>query len=297
MGWDRFPILPTFEKARRREIYRKLARLIRRREERELLSLEEVRNRLRLFEQNYVGVLPIRVDRIVGTADRTADFDKDFLPKKSETRGRWRDIEHAFPLSDFPPIIAYQVGDAYFVEDGHHRVAIAKQRGVEFIDAEVTELKTRVPLPPDADVARLIHAEQERIFLEESGLDRARPEARIEFSRPHGYMELLDLVKVHGYHLMLDRGEILPREEIAAHWWDTSYLPAVEMIRSAGIKESLSGATDADIFLWVTQRRRAFLSEHGYMTFEEAARQASDEERRGPKIKARSTRKATREPG
>jgi hypothetical protein len=276
VGWDRFPILPTFEKARRREIYRKLAKIVTGEGSSELLSLEEVKRRLRLFEQTYVGVVPIRVDQIVGTADRAADFDSDFLPKKFETRARWRDVEHTFPLSDFPPIIAYRVGDAYFVVDGHHRVGIAKQRGVEYIDAEVTELKSRVPLPADADVARLIHAEQERIFLEESGLERARPEAHIEFSRPHGYVELLELVRAHGYHVMLREGEVLAPEVIAGDWWDHVYLPGVEAIHREGLHEA-SSSTDADLFLWIHQRRLAFFPEHGGMTIEEAARKATQD--------------------
>ncbi len=73
--------------------------------------------------------------------------------------------------------------------DGHHRVAIARQLGMETIDAEVTELRARWHLPANADVVELLHAEQERIFMDESGLGRVRPEIQIRFSRPVGYVE------------------------------------------------------------------------------------------------------------
>ncbi|MBW3595500.1 MAG: hypothetical protein KY391_07965 [Actinobacteria bacterium] len=278
MPWDRLPALPTFEKARRREIYRKLASAVARDDDSDdLLSLEEVRNRLRIFDQRYVGIEPIRVDEIVGTVDRRPEFAKGFLPRDFETRERWRRVEQAFPMSDFPPIVVYRVDEACFVVDGHHRVGIAKQRGVEFIDAEVTELQSRQPLGPDIDLPELIHREQQRIFMEESGLDRARPTADIQFSRPLGYVELLDLVKVYGFHLVMDSREVLPREEIAARWYDEVYVRELEEMKREGLLDAFPEATDADLFLWVHQRRQQFFPEHGGMTLQEAARRLKGE--------------------
>lgn len=266
-------MLPTFERARRREIYRKLATAVKGEETSdELLSLSDVRRRLRLFDQRYVGVEPIRVDEIVGTVDRRPDFAKGFLPRDFESRERWRRVEQAYPLSDFPPIVVYRVGGSYFVVDGHHRVGIAKQRGVEFIDAEVTEVETAEPLGPDVDVAELIHREQQRIFMEESGLDRARPHARIEFSRPYGYLELLEAVKAFGFHMHYDLGKVVPRDEIAARWYDDVYVHDLEAMRSEGLFEVVADATEGDLFLWVHQRRRQFFPEHGGLTVQEVAR-------------------------
>src|SRR5918994_1913594 len=39
------------------------------------------------------------------------------------------------------PITLYRLGDAYFVEDGNHRVSVARFHGAEWIDADVTELR------------------------------------------------------------------------------------------------------------------------------------------------------------
>lgn len=290
MGWDRLPILSSFEKARRREAYRKFARAVRRGQEQELLSLDEVRRRLRLFDQHYVGIEPIPVAGIVGTVERTSDFDRDFLPRKFEIRERWRGVEQSFPHGDFPPIVVYKVGDAYFVVDGHHRVAVAKQREIEYIDAEITELTSRYPLAPDADIARIIHVEQERIFMEESGLERARPEAHIEFSRPHGYVELLEVVKVHGYHLMRARQEILSPDQVAADWYDAVFLPALEVITSEQMLEAFPGATEGDLFLWIHQRRLALLPERGGVTFEDATKHVREERRKKPRGEGKRTR-------
>lgn len=278
---------PTFDKARRKEAFRRLARILGGGGPDELLPLDEVQRRLRLFEQAYQGMRSIPVDRIVGSVDRSSDYDRHFLPKKSHMKDRWRQVERALPAGDFPPIVVYQVDESYFVVDGHHRVAIAKQRGIDFIDAEVTELRSQYRIPPDVDVGRLILTEQERCFMEESGLARARPEAHIDFTRPHGYPELLEQVKVHGYHLMMKRGEMLSREEIAGDWYDRVYLPAVEGVRREGLSSLFPRAGDADLFLWVQQRRRTLFPERGPVSFEEAVQEARREEGRKLATKAR----------
>ena len=259
---DLEPEVPsTFKKARRREAYRRLSQVAGRGDARPLLSLDEVTKRLGAFEQSYVGIRPIPVAAIVGTVSRVEDFDRDFLPKRSKIQERWRQVEQSFPDSDFPPISVYEIDGRYFVVDGHHRVAIAKQRGTEIIDAEVTRLRSRTPLPPDADIGAIIMAEQQRRFMEESGLGRARSQARIEFSRPQGYIELLEHIKIHGYHMMMERGELLSVEEIASDWHDRVYLPTVEAIHREGLSELWPKATDADLFLWVGQRRRELFPE------------------------------------
>jgi hypothetical protein len=251
----------TFGRARRREAYRRLSELAGRGTVHPLLSLDEVTKRLRAFEQTYVGVRPIRVRDIVGTVSRVDDFDREFLPKRSKIRQRWENVERRYPEGDFPPIVVYELDGRYFIVDGHHRVAIARQRGIDWIDAEITKLRSRVPLPPDADISAIIMAEQERRFMEESGLDRARPEVRIEFSRPQGYIELLEHLKIHGFHLMQQRGEVLPPDAIAADWYDRVYRPTVDAIHREQLRELWPAATDADLFLWVGQRRRELFPE------------------------------------
>jgi len=291
MSWREPPGPSTFEKAQRKKTIRRLAEIVKGEDTAELLSLGEVQRRLGIFEQTYLGIRPIPVKRIVGTVERGRDFDREFLPRRPELEARWKHVEEAFPGGDFPPIVVYHVGDAYFVVDGHHRVAIARQRGMDTIDAEVTLLRTPIPLPADADIGQIILAEQERVFMRESGLDRARPEARIEFTRPTGYVELLENVKVHGFHLMRERGEVLPMEEIAADWYDHVYMPAVETIRRERLQDVLPRATEADLFLFVSQRRRTLFPERGGMTFEESVRQVREEQRKRLKVRTRQALK------
>lgn len=274
------PDRSTFERALRKRTRRHLAHSLRNEDTQELLPLGEVSRRLRQFAQHYVGIRPIPITQIVGTVDRVADFDRQFLPRRPEIRDRWKRVEAAFPEGDFPPITVYEVEGRYFLVDGHHRVAIATQLGMETIDAEVTRLETRFPLPPDADIGQIIHTEQERTFLEESGLAQARPDARIELTRPQGYLELLDDVRVHGYFLMKQREEPVPDEEIAADWYDWVYGPVVDAARGAGLFDLVPAATEGDLYLWLQERRRALYPRYGPISNEEVASLAKQEEER-----------------
>jgi hypothetical protein len=273
----------TFDRARRRSAYRRLARVVRREASPDLLQLEEATRRLRPFERRYVGVRPIPLRNIVGTDGRGADFDRDFLPRRPDVGPRWRRVERAYPDGDFPPIVVYQLGEAYFVLDGHHRVAIARQRGMETIDAEVTELRARWRIRSDTDVVELIHAEQQGIFMEASGLERIRPELCINFSRPVGYVELLETIQLHGYHAMLAAGRALDRAEIAADWLEQVYEPTVAAIRREGLNRAYPDATDADLFLCVWHRRRELMPDVGCRPLEDAARQFAEEAHRRPR--------------
>ena len=262
----------TFGRARRQSAYRRLARVVGGAPRRdELLPLDEVTRRLRPFERRYVGLRAIPVASVVGTDSRGGDFDRRFLPRRPDIGPRWRGVEEAFPEGDFPPILVYQVGDAYFVIDGHHRVAIARQRGIEMIDAEVTELRARWHLPADADIVEIIHAEQERVFLDESGVAEAHPEVRVRFGRPAGYIELLENVQIHGYHLMRQAGRVLAPAEIAADWYATVYQPALDSIRAEGLNEVYPDATEPELFLSVYHRRRDLFPDCGCPPLQETA--------------------------
>jgi hypothetical protein len=240
----------------------------------DLLPLDEVQRRLHIVGQSYVGVRPIEVARVIGSLDRTQDFDRSFRPRRGFSARRLDSLRAAFPDGDVPPIEAYEVGGAYFVSDGHHRVALALERSADYIDAAVTHLETNVALEPDVDVCQLVHTEQQWRLLRESGLAEARPDAVIEFSRPGGYPELLELIKAHGYDLARRRGTLPDAAEVAADWYDRVYQPGVAALRSQRLSEAYRYKTDADLFLWVYQRRRALRVVTPDADFDGAARDA-----------------------
>jgi hypothetical protein len=249
-----------------------------------LLELGQAEQRLRPFSRRYLGVQAVPVASIVGTDSRASDFDRDFRPLRSELRLRRQRLAERFPDGNFPPIVVSKLGDAFFVVDGHHRVAAARRLGMATIDAEVTELRALWHLGPDADVVELMHGEQHRIFMEESGLAAVAPDAGISFSRPTSYRELLGNVESHGYRLIREQGRVLEPTDVAADWYERIYLRALETFQREGLEPL---ATKGDLFLCVQERRRELMLDRSGATLEDAALDvlASDEERSRPRLR------------
>ena len=88
---------------------------------------------------SYVGIRSIPIHQIRGTESRSEDFDIEFNPLTPHNRWRWLSIANARQEGKALPLVELiQVGDDYFVRDGHHRISVAKAWGQDFIDAEVT---------------------------------------------------------------------------------------------------------------------------------------------------------------
>ncbi|HEX6700186.1 MAG TPA: hypothetical protein VF101_05590 [Gaiellaceae bacterium] len=226
-----------------------------RRQER-LLELDEVERRLKPFGRRYLGVREVPLDALVGTDGRASSFTRDFRPLHAFSRDRMRSLKEAFADGGFPPIVTVKLGETYFVIDGHHRAALARRGGAEVIDADVTELIARVPLPAGADMLEVVLRELERIFLEDSGLAEARPAVRVPVSRPAHYLELLENVQLHGYHMMRNRGEVFPNADIAANWYDAIYTPTLDAIDRLRLGRLYRDAPAGDLFLLLHRHRR-----------------------------------------
>jgi hypothetical protein len=221
-----------------------------------LLELDEVERRLKPFGRRYLGVRAIPLEALVGTDGRAGAFTRDFRPLHAFSRDRLRSLQSAFGDGGFPPIVAVKLGEAYFVIDGHHRAALARRAGAEMIDADVTELVARVPLPAGADMLEVVLRELERIFLEDSGLAEGRPGARIPVSRPAHYLELLENIQVHGYHMMRGLERVLENAEIAADWYDAIWRPTLAAIERLQLNRVYQDVPPGDLFLVLHRHRR-----------------------------------------
>src|SRR5436190_1550722 len=125
----------------------------------ELLSYDEVVRRLKATGSAETGLKEIPVDAIAGSVGRPNDFTRDFLPRNDSDENRWARVRLATTDPDvggLPPIRVYQIGDAYFVIDGHHRVSVARRLGAKEIQAYVTQVSTRVPLSASASAEEII---------------------------------------------------------------------------------------------------------------------------------------------
>lgn len=225
-------------------------------EQTELLSYDDIRKKLKVTNIRERGLKEIPVDNIVGSVGRYRDFTRSFFPVSDSGGERWARVKAA--TSDFlglPPIEVYQLGDAYFVIDGNHRVSIARQLESPTISAYVTEVKTRVPLTADDDPNEIICKSRYAEFLEKTDLDNMRPDADLLMTFCAHYTLLLDHIDVHQYYMGLDLKRDISYKEAVAHWYDEVYLPVVEMVREQGIMRQFPERTEADMYILLAEHR------------------------------------------
>jgi hypothetical protein len=150
-----------FLRAHHRAFFRQLAARIRRNKggSRLLLAFEEARRAIRADNRFYVGRRVVEVSKIVGSVDRHREFDRGFMPARARMAEKWKRVDRAFHRGvELQPVRLYKLGDAYFVEDGNHRVSVARYQGVEWIDAYVTEFYPRLSADPGYGDARALAA-------------------------------------------------------------------------------------------------------------------------------------------
>jgi hypothetical protein len=96
------------------------------------------------------GFKEVPLDKIVGSVGRSHNLRSDFFYKTGQAvTARFRRVGQALvegkPL---PPLELYKVKEpeqpsTYYVVDGHHRVAMAKQLGQDALDAHVVEYRVK----------------------------------------------------------------------------------------------------------------------------------------------------------
>lgn len=105
-----------------------------------LLALEEVVENVAVREGQYSGRMQVQLSQIQGCSvnGKQNEFDKEFRPLQQRSKARWLSIANARRLGKkLPPVQLIKCGDIYFVEDGHHRISVARAFGDTSIEAEV----------------------------------------------------------------------------------------------------------------------------------------------------------------
>jgi hypothetical protein len=251
-----------FSRARRAQLLAELGRRLRREPDDVglIMPFDEVVDALGMVGEVQLGLQTIPLDSVVGTVDRTRDFDRGFRPTTPRVRGRWQRIAAAQRRGEsFPPISVYRIGDLHFVRDGHHRVSVAKSLGRMEIDAYVTEVRTRIGADGALRMADLPLKDHERLFHERVPLDPEQ-HARVRPSDPWDYGRLAEGVEAWGFRVMQERREYMDREEVARLWFEEDFLPIVDTLRAGGFVRS--SERDADAYMRVVTARYELLRTH-----------------------------------
>ena len=108
-------------------------------QDRRLFTLDEVGAQATVVQRYSIGTRTVALDQIRGTMSKADAFDIDFYPVHERTENRWLQVATAFLRgASLPPVELIQVGNHYFVVDGHHRLSVARTLKHTHIDAVIT---------------------------------------------------------------------------------------------------------------------------------------------------------------
>lgn len=232
-----------------------------------LLPYDEISKKLKTSGISSKGIQEIPVDSIVGSVNRYQDFNKNFLPLSDSSRERWARVKAMMTSpgsTGLPPIRVYKIGEVYFVLDGNHRVSIAREMGIETLEAYVIEIKTRVPLSPEDDPEDIILKAEYSQFLDETNFDEIFPDEELKLTFPGQYETLKEHIRVHRYYMGIEKSREISWEEAVRHWYENVYQPVVEIIREQDILEEFPDRTETDLYIWVLDHQTYMEEELGW---------------------------------
>lgn len=190
-----------------------------------------------------LGRRTVDVARIVGSATRAHELGPDFRPlhPAPQDEQRFQSVLGAMVRGEeVPPVDLYKLGFGYYVRDGHHRVAAARQLGSKEMAATVTEL---VPLD-DLDA--------ERAFAARRSFERTTGLTRIGATRAESYDRLWTLIEAYRQ----ERG--LPDAQGAAGlWFGEVFRPLWRRVRELGLAQRFPDERAADVIARVAAWRAA----------------------------------------
>jgi len=188
------------------------------------------------------GCCSVPVSQIVGSVGRYQDFDNQFRIKTHLPPERLRNIKAALKVGKvIPPIKLYQIKDEYYVLDGNHRVAAAKELGHDEIRADILEF-----MPSKNTFENILYCEQSQ-FKETTGL-----KAPIKLTEVGQYVHLQEQIDQHRQYLDQADGESTSYQEAAQDWYQTIYQPLTKIIAKGGLLARFPQRTLADLYTYIS---------------------------------------------
>ncbi|NOX33589.1 MAG: ParB N-terminal domain-containing protein [Deltaproteobacteria bacterium] len=187
------------------------------------------------------GVKTVDLGKIIGSVGKYYDFDSQFRPKKHISGKRFTDIKRAMRDGKYlPPVKLYQIRDGYYVLDGNHRVAAAKELGRFDIQAKVVEL-----LSAKNTMENLLYIEKKK-FCEKTGLSE-----KIDLTEVGKYNFLEKQIKNHKNHLTNISGKENDFKKAALDWYNTIYIPLTTIISNGDLIKYFPKRSVADLYTYI----------------------------------------------
>ena len=216
-----------------------------------LKSFSEIQKEENAYNSVNLGIKEVPLDKIVGSVEKYADFDKNFVPKNNVVKQRWINIYIGYTSdSMLPTVILYKIKDNYYVYDGNHRVSVAKFLNFATIEAQVEEF-----LPTKDTKDKVIYREN-MIFEKETGL------SDIFLSEPIKYKYLKE--EIESYKNLLDKrkNENMDLKKAAKNWHINVFLPIKIILSENEIIKNYEGNPD-DVFLFFLEHKYYLSKNHG----------------------------------
>jgi hypothetical protein len=183
----------------------------------------------------------VPLDQIVGSVGRYNDFDTSFRPKQHLPPERLETIKSLIRQGKpLPPVKLYQIKDRYFVLDGNHRIAAAKEFGWRDIEAHILEF-----IPSRNTLENVLYREKAEFE------DKTRLPETIELTEIGQYAYLLKQIFEHNDFLQQESGQSIQFTQAARDWYQTIYRPLATIIKQGGLIESFPNRTLADLYTYI----------------------------------------------
>lgn len=234
---------------------------------RQLLALDEVRSILKIRGEEYRGVLPVPLDMIIGSEGRYRDFARGFLPRYGYLRDRWVRVDSAhYHDVILPPVRLYELGGAYFVRDGNHRVSVAKLQGAIEIDAEVVSLSSTIRIDKGMsmdDIRRALIEYEKKEFYAQTLFGQVTDDAGLDFTSPGAYDQIVEHILVHKYYMNQNTTEEIDFVMALDSWYRTVYAPIADTIRTERLVARFHDRTVGDLYLYIVKHWDALKKRYG----------------------------------
>ena len=188
------------------------------------------------------GICTVPLDQIVGSVGRYHDFDGQFKLKNHVPPDRLISVKRAMRQGKaLPPVKLYKIKDEYYVLDGNHRIAAAKEFGYQDIQAKIVEF-----IPSINTLENILYREKS-VFVEETGLTHP-----IDLTEVGQYPHLMEQIETHLAYLETAENPDIGMPAAAEDWYRTIYLPLVEIIRKGRLLPSFKERTIDDLYAYIS---------------------------------------------
>ena len=221
----------------------------------ELLSFYDVKEILKPDNQVYLGMKQVPIKLIVGSEGRYRDFNKYFQPRSEFMRARWERVARAqFSDIPLPAIQLYEIGGAYFVRDGNHRVSVARAQGIEQIDAEVISLSSEITITPGMTTDSLKQAVidmEKKIFYGKTNFLELTGDNDLNFTTTGRYNKIYEHILDHKYFMNEKSGDEIDFMDALVSWHSEIYKPIIDAINKNRLINNFPDKSPGDLYIWI----------------------------------------------